>query len=246
MSFVGGIRCIAAAFLMVFAIGTGRPLSAAPIQVSGSGVVSGIPIAPGTVRTGTVEVGDTLAFSFAFDPTGAPLLFNGGAGFQVYGPEFSDFSASVGDFTYVPGGGIAPVPVVTLGTGFRGFAGQPAAVPVLNQQFLFSGFASPGLPFVTSATATVTFSLTSTFRQDLNGATPTLANLRDPREAAVNRFEIFVRENGRGVGYVEGSFTASFAAAVPEPQVWALVIVGFGAIGGAMRSRPSARGQTTT
>ena len=36
---------------------------------------------------------------------------------------------------------------------------------------------------------------------------------------------------------VAGNLTADLAAAVPEPAAWALMIVGFGLVGGAMRSR---------
>lgn len=38
-------------------------------------------------------------------------------------------------------------------------------------------------------------------------------------------------------GFENGSFGASLAGAVPEPGTWALLILGFGAVGGAMRRR---------
>ncbi len=39
-------------------------------------------------------------------------------------------------------------------------------------------------------------------------------------------------------GFENGSFGASVAGVVPEPGTWALLILGFGAVGGAMRRRP--------
>lgn len=39
--------------------------------------------------------------------------------------------------------------------------------------------------------------------------------------------------------FTNGSFGASVAGAIPEPSTWALMIVGFGAVGAAMRRRKS-------
>lgn len=40
-------------------------------------------------------------------------------------------------------------------------------------------------------------------------------------------------------GFTNGGFGAALAGAVPEPATWGLLILGFGAIGGAMRRRQS-------
>lgn len=45
---------------------------------------------------------------------------------------------------------------------------------------------------------------------------------------------------GTSAGLGTFSGTISFAAAVPEPATWAFMILGFGAIGAAMRRRPKA------
>jgi hypothetical protein len=36
---------------------------------------------------------------------------------------------------------------------------------------------------------------------------------------------------------VDGKYTASFVYAIPEPTTWAMLIMGFGIIGGALRVR---------
>lgn len=45
------------------------------------------------------------------------------------------------------------------------------------------------------------------------------------------------RVNGNGTISAFGTATSSLAGAVPEPATWALMILGFGAVGGSMRRR---------
>lgn len=216
------------------------PAAAAPVILSGSGTVTRVTAstAPGLVGvpTGTVAAGDTLTFRFTFDPLATNRIFDGGAGFQVLGFSASNISIRVGSYVFQPESIASSPPVLLLGTGFRLFPPNAVSEPVFNQDFFFPGSAGGNPPFVLTPDGGATFSLSSVFRTDLGGRTPTGADLRDPASAASNRFS-FVFGSGAGlVGQVEGTFTAGIAtAAVPEPASWAMLITGFGIIGAALR-----------
>lgn len=111
-------------------------------------------------------------------------------------------------------------------------------MPVFIQQWNFAGNAGTDPPFAVSPSGgSVSFSLTSFFRQDLAGATPTYADLRDPSGAALNRFQFTFRQGPTTLGFIGGDFTGGYyMAAVPEPDAWALLILGFGVVGAGMRT----------
>jgi hypothetical protein len=225
-------RRIAAAAVLIVAV-VAQPAFAAPTRFAGTGMVTRV---VGLVpATGSVELGDALTFGFGFDPAGGiPSL-------QVFATPFSDIAVSIGDFTLTPGSNTGQPTGIVFGTGFRVFPGEFVSQPVLNQNFAIPGLPTGNLPFATGSSGRVNFLLMSTFREDLMGATPTLANLRNPTEAAINRFQLAVNDGARTIGFIEGDFTGGFTASVPEPSAWVLLILGFGAIGGALRSRPRAR-----
>ena len=52
-------------------------------------------------------------------------------------------------------------------------------------------------------------------------------------------YTLSVQGASSGMAAYTGDFTLSALAAVPEPATWALMILGFGAVGGAMRRRQS-------
>lgn len=220
-----------------------QPALGAETIFQGSGTVGTVGRAPGTALSGTVASGDTLTFGLIFDTAGAPRIFDGGASAQVFAPAVRNFSATVGGYSFALNTASAAPLAIVLGTGFSFFGGS-GSEPALIQQFSFSGLPTGNLPFALSSTARANLSLTSFFRQDLGGALPTLVDLRDPGFAARNEFAFNFFEGNRAVGSVRGNFSGSFAAiaGVPEPSTWALLILGFGATGGAMRRRrPRAR-----
>lgn len=167
----------------------------------------------------TVQTSSTfsLATAAAYD-----AVFHFGQGFGS--TQFADLDA------YLAGGGDA---YVSLGSGFYGSAAGEAAAwnPFLADYGLVAGstwFTAPGF-----VSATVT--------QGPPGAT----NLIWGYGQSIERLP-----SGPGVSYVRGSFSggpqdiglvgssrALGAAVVPEPATWALMILGFGAAGAALRRR---------
>lgn len=236
-------RARAAKFLAVIGLSLAptAPAHAIYILVEGQGTVSSVNGYEGAQPTGTVNAGDQFDFLFGVDPASAPLIVNSGPTAQVFDPDIIGLNAFVDDFYFAWNGTSS----LTFVTAFRLFPGESASVPVLIQQWNFNGFAGVDPPFaVTPLAGSVSFSLTSFFRQDLGGATPTYANLRDPREAAINSFQFTFREGRTTLGFVSGNFTGGYySAAVPEPAAWALLILGFGVVGAGMRTarRPRQR-----
>lgn len=231
-------RQVAAAAVLILAV-LAQPALAAPTRFAGAGTVTRV---VGLVpATGSVGLGDSLTFQFGFDPAGGIRFIDQGPSLQVFAAPFSDVAVSVGDYTLTPGSNIGQPTGIVFGTAFRVFPGEFVSQPVLFQNFAIPGLPTGNLPFAAGPSGRVNFLLMSTFRQDLMGATPTLANLRNPSEAAINRFQLAVHDGTRAIGFIEGDFTGGFAAAVPEPSAWLLLILGFGAVGATMRSQTRRR-----
>jgi PEP-CTERM motif len=223
------------------------PATAAVTVVEGSGTVTGVfggnPMGPAPVATGTVQTGDTLNFRFVFDTAATNVLFNGGVGFQVLALPVTSASVRVGGYDFQPDFSSANPPVLLLGTGFQLFPPNLVSEPIFSQQFVFAGLPGGNPPFVIGPGGGATFSLSSLFRFDLGGRVPTAADLRDPALAMFRSFSIGFNDGTGGLGNVQGNFTATItSAAVPEPATWAMLILGFGVIGGAMRAGKARRG----
>lgn len=76
-----------------------------------------------------------------------------------------------------------------------------------------------------------------------NGTVDTIALTMQQISAGTHTFQLNGRLNppsGLGAGSLGGSVSFALAGAVPEPTTWALFILGFGAVGGALRRRSSA------
>ena len=240
--FWGMVAAAIAASLLI-----ASPALAAVTIVEGSGTVTGVfagnPMGPAPVSTGTVKSGDTLNFRFVFDTAATSVLFNGGAGFQVLALPVTSASIRVGGYDFQPDFNPATPPVLLLGTGFQLFPPNFVSEPIFNQQFVFAGLPGGNPPFVVGPGGGATFSLNSLFRFDLGGRVPTAADLRDPALATFRSFSFAVNDGSGGLGSVQGNFTATItSAAVPEPATWAMLILGFGLIGGAMRAGKTRRG----
>ena len=50
-------------------------------------------------------------------------------------------------------------------------------------------------------------------------------------------YALAINGNNSGAGSLGGSITIRQATAVPEPATWAMMLIGFGAVGFAMRRR---------
>lgn len=227
---------VGAGLIITAATAASAPAHAAVRIIQGTGTVTGIETSRG-VPTGSVAVGDVLRFRFAFDPATAALLFSGGPSFQVFAQPMADISMTLGSYVFARGDNAATPPVVLLGTGFALFPPVVQSEPVFSQQFIFPGKPLGNAPFAWGPGGGSTFSLSSQFRADFMGAAPTPADIKSPADAYNNRFTLAVGDANGTVGYVEGRFTATLAP-VPEPETWAMLILGFGMIGGAMRRRP--------
>jgi hypothetical protein len=223
------LGCVAAV-VVAFA-----PASAATTLFAASGVVTSITGFRGAQPTGSVAIGDVFEFAALFEPAGGSRIFDGGRGQQVFSLPGAMAGATAGDFTFNQNP--LNTPVVILGRGFSFFPGGSVSLPVLNQQFSFTGLPSGFPPFNPGANGRIGLILTSTFVEAPGAPTPTIGDIRDPAQAVRNRFAIAVSNGTSTVGVVEGDFFGGFAAAVPEPQTWALLILGFGVVGGAMRTR---------
>lgn len=216
------------------------PATAAVTIVEGSGTVTGVfagnPMGPAPISTGTVKTGDALNFRFVFDSAATSVLFNGGAGFQALALPVTSATIRVGNYDFQPDFNPATPPALLLGTGFQLFPPNFVSEPIFNQQFVFAGLPGGNPPFVVGPNGGATFSLSSLFRFDLGGRVPTAADLRDPALATFRSFSFAVNDGNGGLGSVQGNFTATITtAAVPEPATWAMLILGFGMIGAAMR-----------
>lgn len=234
------IIAVRAAKLLVAAVlaaAAAVPANAIYRIVDGAGSVTRVTTRPGFGNTGSVAVGDSFAFSFAFDPANGVLLQNSGPGFQLFQTDSIAVSASAGDYEFAFNG--ARPTAVAVGTGFRIFPGDTVSQRVFNQTFYFTGYGLGNTPVaLTPLGGRVELSLNSAFKLDLAGATPTFADIRDPKNAAISQFNFAFYEGQTLMATFDGTFTGAFyTAAIPEPSAWAMMILGFGVVGAARRRK---------
>lgn len=208
------------------------PAVARMTTVGGGGVVQFV-LATGGGATSIVR-GDGVMFSFSFDPTDLVLV---GSNADVAGYRFTarNLTARIGDYQFQP---LNSFGVLNFSRGFSSFGG-PSSERVLNQTFAFSGSAD-GAPFTfPTGTARTSLAFTSTFRY--GDALPPIdpGALTDPLLAARSNVSFAgIPVSGAARASVAGPGGGSFfVASVPETATWAMMIIGFGTIGGALRHR---------
>lgn len=156
-------------------------------------------------------------------------------------------SAAVFNFNFAGTGLFFGEPLVGSGTLTTNDVSQVSALNGYTYQTIteisgtFNGSQITGLANVTGSNNL--FYLTGPFFVDGNGLGFTTA-----AGSAVNLFvttgtRYRLNAGGLSTGFVTASASA-VTAAVPEPATWALMLVGFGAIGVSMRRRTKARLQT--
>lgn len=74
---------------------------------------------------------------------------------------------------------------------------------------------------------------------DANGSTPYLVDLG--AFSGITRIEIANITDLAGLGYDDFTFTVGGGSGVPEPATWAMLLFGFGIVGGTMRRRAANR-----
>ena len=206
--------------------------AAAPVRFAGEGVVTR---SGGSLpATGSAVVGDAVRFGFTFDPDVATPDFVT-PDFASYSVPFTNFSASLGGYSFSPSD---PTAQLGIGRGFS-FFGGPSSESSRSFTFSFRGVPGAGAPF--AGAASEQFQVSARFR-DADPARPvSLSDLRDPAEAAARRVGYLGAASGMppNFSFLDGTYQGGFAAvaAVPEPGTWALMIAGVGAVGGALRRR---------
>lgn len=200
--------------------------------VDGGGVVQNV-VATGGGTTSIVR-GDGVMFSFSFDPTDLVLV---GSNADSAGYRFTarNLTARIGEYQFQP---LNSFGVLSFSRGFGSFGGT-SSERILNQTFAFSGIAD-GAPFTfPTGTTRTSLAFTSTFRY--GDALPPIDSgaLTDPMLAARSNVSFAgIPVSGAARASVAGPGGGSFfVASVPETATWAMMIIGFGTIGGALRHR---------
>jgi len=212
--------------------------SAAPVVFSGGGLFTRSvgSLAP----TGTAGVNSPFSFRFTFDLDDA-VPVRSDATSATYQLPITDFEATLGTYAFQPRTGVA---ALNLSQGFA-FFGQPFSEPSRLFSFSIAGSAGADAPFdLGSGPRNDSLSITAIYRDSDPARPVSLADVKDPAGTPLNSVSYF---GSTGVappafGSLTGIFSGGFAAAgVPEPATWGMMILGFGAIGGALRRRAGAK-----
>lgn len=216
-----------------------QPAWATKITYSGTGKVErvGGALAP----TGNAPIGTPVAFSFGFDTQDATLFEQDDDFAAYYDLPVSDFAATIGGFAFDLNTDPVFVPTVEIYRAFKFFPGNTSSTRVLVVNFYFSGKplegASSAGPFPLPAGTRDSFFLSATFRTNDTDTSLGIDQIIDPATAVERGFSYGATDAiKKQRGQLSGSFAGGFAtAAVPEPATWALMLLGFGAVGAALR-----------
>lgn len=225
--------------MMAAAALAAQPAQATKITYSGAGKVERIggALAP----TGNAPIGTPVAFSFGFDTEDATLFEQDDDFAAYYDLPVSDFTATIGGFAFDLNTDPVFVPTVEIYRAFRFFPGNTSSTRVLVVNFYFSGKplagASSAGPFPLPAGTRDAFLLSAIFKTNATDTSLGFEQFVDPATADDRSFTYSARDaiRQRG-GQLSGGFAGGFAtAAVPEPATWALMLLGFGAVGVVLR-----------
>lgn len=228
--------CIASCFI---AAGTGH---AAPVTYSGSGTLS--EVAGKLPLTGSVPLNSSFSFSFTFDPAKA-ALFEASPGYAIYDLTLSNAAITLGGYSYPLSSEAAYTPFVELYRGFSIFPGSTMSEESLAFTFFLTGKPTVGdsaEPFGGNAAKAQSVSIGGVLRQADDGTPLTLDSIVGQGPTYYASFEYGTRDPvTRQTGVLRGAYVGSFSSAVPEPDHWALMIVGVGIGGAVLRRRRAIR-----
>ena len=127
-----------------------------------------------------------------------------------------------------------------------GFTEAQLSSPTFMENVVFTNTLA-GLYSITLTTSSPAVDFTSAVLSGLGGpynlieidddGTNEFWRLANPVNLAASQYNLTINGNNSGAGSLGGSITISQAAAVPEPATWAMMLIGFGAVGFAMRRR---------
>jgi hypothetical protein len=230
------MRVARCAVLIVAAVGA-VPVDAAEMRFTAVGTVS--TMVGLLTPTGNIPIGSDLNVTFDFDTNDA-ALFELDEVSAVYDLPVSHFSGSIGSYQLSVDPDPRFVPAVVISRGFS-FLGGSSSEPSLSYTFYLpravSATGGSTGRFILSPDSRETLALSAIFRSDISGSLG-INQLRDPLTADRLTFAYSANDPVRRLGgSLGGTYVGNFVkvGAVPEPDTWAMMILGMSVVGLAMR-----------
>ena len=127
-----------------------------------------------------------------------------------------------------------------------GFTEAQLSSPTFTENVVFTNTLA-GLYSITLTTSSPAVDFPSAILSGLGGpynlveidddGTNEFWRLANPVTLGASQYTLAINGNNSGAGSLGGSITIRQANAVPEPATWAMMLIGFGAVGFAMRRR---------
>ena len=137
-------------------------------------------------------------------------------------------------------------PTTVADTTTIGFTEASLSSPTFMETVAFTNTLA-GLYSITLTTSSPDIDFTSAFLAGLGGpynlveidddGTNEFWRLANPVTLGASSYLLTINGNNSGAGSLGGSITIRQAPSVPEPATWAMMLLGFGAVGFAMRRR---------